>query len=144
MKITSVLWLTILCIGCGYSSPKKTAPQPGVVPKLRQLSPDNAKAGGLGFTLTVNASSFGTNAVVNWNGTGAATTFVTSNQLAAAIPATAIATPATVPVSVPTRHARLGSVWRRRYNEANLEHDELYGRVKWRNHTNFFSGLSTM
>jgi IPT/TIG domain-containing protein len=100
MKITSVLLLTILCIGCRYSSPKNTTPQPGVVPKITELSPDNAKAGGPGFTLTVNGSSFGTNAVVNWNGTGAATTFVTSNQLAAAIPATAIATTGTVPLSV--------------------------------------------
>src|SRR5689334_10621371 len=108
MKAKYVLWLTIVSIGCGYSSPKKTAPQPGIVPNITELSPSNTKAGGPSFTLTINGSSFGTNAVVNWNGTGAATTFVTSNQLAAAIPAAAIATPGTVPVSV-TNHGMPGS-----------------------------------
>jgi len=50
--------------------------------------------------LTVNGSSFATNAVVNWNGAPQTTTYVTGKQLMAAIPATAIATPGTVPVTV--------------------------------------------
>jgi hypothetical protein len=101
MKIIYVLLFTLLCSGCGgYSSPMATAPQPGVVPAIAQLSPDNASAGGPGLTLTVNGSKFGTNAVVKWNGTAQATMFVTANQLVATIPGTAIATPGTVPVTV--------------------------------------------
>jgi hypothetical protein len=100
MKTICVLWLVIQCAACGYSSHKNSAPQPGIVPKITELSPDNAHVGGPAFTLTVNGSSFASNAVVNWNGTGAPTTFVTSNQLTAAIAATAIATSGTVPVSV--------------------------------------------
>jgi hypothetical protein len=65
-----------------------------------ELAPNNAKAGSTGFTLTVNGSSFASGAVVNWNGTHQMTTFVTTNQLTAAIPASAIATPGTVPVTV--------------------------------------------
>src|SRR5262245_28739904 len=100
MKIISLLSLIVLWLGCGYGSPKQSAPQAGVVPTITQLSPDNAKAGGSGFTLTVNGSNFNNSAVVNWNGTGQTTMFVTGKQLTAAIPASAIATAGTANVSV--------------------------------------------
>ena len=88
-----MLWLRIRL-------PQGPLTQPGVVPAITELSPDNANAGGPAFTLTVNGSSFATNAVVNWNGAPQTTTYVTRKQLMAAIPATAIATPGTVPVTV--------------------------------------------
>lgn len=100
MKTFCVLWLLILCAGCGYNSPRTMAPQPGVVPVVMQLSPSSAKAGGPGFTLTVNGSSFASNAVVNWNGTQEPTMFISPNQLTAAIPSAAIANAGTVLVSV--------------------------------------------
>jgi hypothetical protein len=52
------------------------------------------------FTLTVNGSNFNSTAVVKFNGTNQTTTFVTGKQLTAAIPASAIATAGTMPVSV--------------------------------------------
>src|SRR4249919_1223221 len=101
MKIISVLSLTILWLGCGgYSSPKTATPQPGTVPAITELSPDNADAGGPGFTLTVNGSSFNQYAVVKWNGAMQTTTHLTAGQLTTAIPASAIATPGTVTVTV--------------------------------------------
>jgi hypothetical protein len=101
MKTVSVLLLAIVCSGCGgYSSPMAATPQPGVVPAIAELSPDNASAGGPEFSLTVNGSSFGSKAVVEWNGAPQTTTFVTANQLMATIPATAIATSGTIPVTV--------------------------------------------
>jgi hypothetical protein len=100
MKIISLLCLIALCLGCGYGSPKQSAPQAGVVPAITELSPDNAEAGGGDFTLTVNGSNFNNNAVVNWNGSAQTTAFVTGKQLTAAIPATAIATVGTANVSV--------------------------------------------
>jgi hypothetical protein len=104
MKLTTtmtVLLLTILACGCGgYSTPKATPAQPGVVPVIAELSPGDANAGGPAFTLTVNGSSFSTTATVNFNGTQQATTYVTAKQLAATIPASAIATPGTMPVTV--------------------------------------------
>jgi hypothetical protein len=33
MKTISVLLLTLLCLGCGYSAPKAAQPQPGAVPR---------------------------------------------------------------------------------------------------------------
>ena len=95
-----MLCLTILCFGCGYGSPKAPLRSLELFPPFTELSPDNANAGGPAFTLTVNGSSFATNAVVNWNGAPQTTTYVTGKQLMAAIPATAIATPGTVPVTV--------------------------------------------
>ena len=101
MKMISVLLLAMLCSGCGgYGSSMAAAPRPGVVPTITELSPDNVSAGAPGLTLTVNGSSFGTNAVVEWNGAQQTTTSVTANQLVATIPATAIATSGTVPVTV--------------------------------------------
>ncbi len=100
MKIISLFLLAMLISGCGYSKPNAAAPQPGAIPTIVELSPDNASSGGPGFTLTVNGSSFNQDAVVKWNGAQQTTTFMTGNQLTAAIPASAIATPGTVPVTV--------------------------------------------
>jgi hypothetical protein len=101
MKTISVLLLTILWVGCGgYGSSNSTPPQPAATPAITQLAPSSASAGGPGFILTVNGSSFAANAVVNWSGTKPGTKFVSANQLTAAIPASAIATPGSVSVTV--------------------------------------------
>jgi hypothetical protein len=100
MKTISVLLLTLVSLGCGYSAPKGMAPQPGVIPEIAQLVPNTANSGDPQFTLTVNGSNFGVTAVINWNGTAQSTTRMTGGQLTATIPATAIATPGMVPVTV--------------------------------------------
>jgi hypothetical protein len=102
MKIISVLWLMVLCVGCGGygSSTKVTPPQPGAVPAIAQLAPNTATAGGPGFTLTVNGSNFAGNSMVNWGGATPATTFVTGKQLMTSIPASMITTASTVSVTV--------------------------------------------
>jgi hypothetical protein len=108
MKIASVLLLTMFGLGCGYSTPQAAAPQPGVKPTIAALVPNTANSGDPQFMLTVNGSSFSTNAVINWNGASQATTRVTAGQLTATIPATAIATPGAVPITV-TNPATPGS-----------------------------------
>jgi hypothetical protein len=70
------------------------------IPVLTGTVPSTAPAGSAGFTLTVNGSSFVNGSVVRWNGANRATTFVSSTQLTAAIPATDIATAGTVNVTV--------------------------------------------
>jgi hypothetical protein len=60
--------------------------------------PNTANAGGPLFTLTVNGSDFVNGSVVQWNGVGRTTSFVSANQLTATIPASDIA--AIVPVNV--------------------------------------------
>jgi hypothetical protein len=74
-------------------------------PQITSLSLDQAVAGGAGFTLTVNGNGFidGTGSdrsVVHWNGSPLTTTFVSSTQLTATIPASNIATAGTANVTV--------------------------------------------
>ncbi|HMG18080.1 MAG TPA: IPT/TIG domain-containing protein, partial [Gemmatimonadales bacterium] len=60
------------------------------VPEITALSPDSALTGG-GFTLTVLGNRFMPQAVVRWNGSSRATTFVSATRLQAAIPASDVA-----------------------------------------------------
>jgi hypothetical protein len=93
--------LIAITVACGYSS-KMTAPVAGTMPTVAALAPNSATAGGAAFTLTVNGTNFASKAVVNLNGTAqtASTTFVSGNQLMVAVPASAIATPGTISVTV--------------------------------------------
>jgi uncharacterized protein (TIGR03437 family) len=75
---------------------------------VRSLSPSSAVAGSPAFTLTVNGGpnsflsggSIFSGAVVQWNGTPLATTYVSSMQLTAQVPASLIATPGTANVTI--------------------------------------------
>jgi uncharacterized repeat protein (TIGR01451 family) len=71
------------------------------VPLLTQpLVPDVATPGGSGFTLTVNGTGFASGAIVKWNGTSLATTFVSSSQLKATILPADVANDGTASVTV--------------------------------------------
>lgn len=72
-----------------------------VVPVISSLSPGSATAGAAAFTLTVNGVNFENNsAVVRWNGASRTTTFVSSTQLTAAIPASDVANAGSAAVTV--------------------------------------------
>ena len=111
MKMISVLLLAMMWLGCGYGSSKSATPQPGVVPVITDFSPPNAQSGGAAFTLTVNGSSFNSDATVNWNGSKQGTTYVTGKQLTTAVPMSAIATPGTVPVTVTNPGHAAGGIY---------------------------------
>jgi hypothetical protein len=102
MKTVSVLLLALLGIGCGgYSTPKSAPPQAGIVPAIAAIVPNTANHGDPGFTLTVNGTTFNSNAVVNWNGVAQTNTArLAMNQLTVAVPASAIATAGSVTVTV--------------------------------------------
>jgi YVTN family beta-propeller protein len=68
-------------------------------PVVTSLSPASAAALEPGFTLTVNGSSFVQGSAVLWNGSERRTTFVSSTQLIAAIPATDITAAGTAQVT---------------------------------------------
>lgn len=71
---------------------------------IASLSPSSAYAGAQGFVLTVNGSTFTQQSTVLWNGNALPTTFVSSSQLTAQVPATDLAAVgnATISVSDPT------------------------------------------
>jgi hypothetical protein len=75
-------------------------PDNNPIPSISTLSPASAVAGGPAFTLTVNGSGFVSGSVVRWNGSDRTTTFVSSTQLTAAIPASDIAVAGTAQVTV--------------------------------------------
>jgi len=79
----------------------QTAPNPNPLPTTSGLSPASVPAGGPDFTLTVNGSNFISGASrVRWNSVDRMTTFVSSSQLRALIPASDIANPGTAQVAV--------------------------------------------
>jgi hypothetical protein len=70
------------------------------VPSITTLTPSSAQAGDPAFTLTVDGADFVNGAVVQWNGADRTTTFVSSTQLTAEIPAGDIAAVGTAQVQV--------------------------------------------
>ncbi len=113
MKLLFVLFLTALSVGCGYS--KHTTPvQPGTMPTIAQLVPNNANnstnGGGVAFTLEVDGTNFAAKAVINFNGAAMTTTWVSAAKLTTMIPATAIMNKGTVPVTV-TNPATPGGIY---------------------------------
>jgi len=75
--------------------------QQSAVPFVNQpLSPTSIAPGHAAFTLTVNGTGFASDAVVNWNGSARATTFVSSSLLQAAITAADVAQPLTASITV--------------------------------------------
>jgi hypothetical protein len=71
------------------------------VPFINQpLVPTAIPPGGPQFTLTVNGTGFTSGSVVNWNGSGLATTFVSGSQLTAIVPAVNIVAAGTASVAV--------------------------------------------
>ena len=106
MKLTLVLFGTILAVGCGYGSGyKANSPQlmtGGNTVNISGLSPTSVMAASASFTLTVNGSGFGTDAVVYFNSAAKSTTVISGNQVMAAIPAADVATAGMKPVYVRT------------------------------------------
>jgi hypothetical protein len=83
------------------------------VPFVNQpLVPSSAAPGGSAFTLTVNGTGFISGATVNFNGAALTTTFVSSRQLTASVPATSVASAATASITVtnPTPGGGLSNV----------------------------------
>jgi len=70
------------------------------MPAIAQLNPASVSAGSAAFQLEVDGTSFVSGAVVNFNGVAEPTTFVSSTKVEASIPASAVAGPATVTVTV--------------------------------------------
>lgn len=87
------------CGGGGSSSPPPPPPTP---PTITSISPSSLIAGQAAFTLTVSGTRFASNSVVRWNGADRATTFVSTIQLIAQIPAPDIVKAGTFQVTAAT------------------------------------------
>ncbi len=77
-----------------------TVTTPPAAPTLSSISPTSVSAGGAAFTLTATGSGFAGNSVVQVNGAGRVTTFVSATQLTATILASDIASGGTAAITV--------------------------------------------
>jgi Tol biopolymer transport system component len=94
--------------GCGGGGEASASPPaPPLIPAavLSSLSPPGAFAGGGSFTLTLNGSNFAPSTTVLWNGKSLPTTFVSSQQVTAAISASLIASVGVVSVIALNAHS---------------------------------------
>ncbi|HUN92924.1 MAG TPA: IPT/TIG domain-containing protein [Burkholderiaceae bacterium] len=69
-------------------------------PALSSIAPANTTAGAANFTLTATGTNFVAASTINWNGTALATTYVSSTQLTATVPAADVASAGTAQVNV--------------------------------------------
>ena len=83
-------------VGVGYINGQQHA----FLLSLISLSPSSAAPGGAAFTLTVTGTNFIPGATVNWNGAALATTYVSSTEVTAIVPAALIAMIGTASVTV--------------------------------------------
>jgi hypothetical protein len=81
MRYIAFLLASLLTLGCGMGSGNHDPRSVVAVfsaPSITTLTPNSVP-----FTMTINGSNFGTDAVVFWNNTPQFTMFVTSKQLMA-------------------------------------------------------------
>lgn len=69
-------------------------------PSVTSISPNSTTAGGSAFVLTINGNDFGSDSLVNFNGSPLTPTLVNGHQLVVTIPAASIAQPGTLQVLV--------------------------------------------
>lgn len=69
-------------------------------PSVSSITPATAAVGTPGIELVINGNHFQRNSTVNWNGTARATTFVTGDQLKAAVTAEDLAAASVAQVTV--------------------------------------------
>ncbi|HYB60456.1 MAG TPA: hypothetical protein VEH50_03165 [Methylomirabilota bacterium] len=97
--------LAVLLMGAGSAGCNEfntTIGTPTPASTIFSLSPSSINVGNSPFILTVNGYGFVSNSVVQWNLVNLTTTFVSSSQLTALVPATDIAQAATISITVNT------------------------------------------
>ncbi len=95
-----VLVISAVASGCGTGNVITPPPVGNPNPSVASLSPTSVIVGGSAFTLTVNGSNFTVSTVVHWNGQAVPTTFVSSQQVTAAIGSPLIASAGSNSVNV--------------------------------------------
>ena len=100
MSRIGILLVVALAMMAGACGGYKNNMGGGGAPSIMTLAPNVATAGGATFTLTVNGSGFGTDAVVYWNMAPQASSYATGSKVTAQITAADIMTAGMVPVYV--------------------------------------------
>ncbi len=90
--------LLVLAVACGGSSSKNS--NNPTSPTITSLSVSSATVGATDTSITVTGTNYESTSVVQWAGTSIATTYVSSTQLTAVIPAANLTTAGTFSVTV--------------------------------------------
>jgi len=92
--------LCSLCLGILLVLPCLALAAAGTKPTISALSPTSVTAGSATFVLTVGGSGFARGAVVLWNGSSLATTYVGATQLKATVPTTLLTAAGSATITV--------------------------------------------
>lgn len=92
--------LGAMSLGCGGGSGGTVTGPQNPVPTIQAISPNSSQQGGPAFTLSVVGSNFISTSSVQWNGASLPTTFVSSQLITANVPASAVASSGSDPVTV--------------------------------------------
>ncbi len=98
--VLSGLLLALALSACGGGSSSTPLPTPNPAPTLEGLTPASALAGQGSLTLNAQGSGFIASSVLNWNGAPLPTTLLSPNQLSASVPASDLAQPGIVALTV--------------------------------------------
>lgn len=100
-SVAFIFAVVIAACGCGgASSSPPPPPPPNPAPSVSSLSPSSATTCGTAFSLTVSGGNFISTSLVQWNGSGRATSYVSATKLTAAITAADVAAAGTASVTV--------------------------------------------
>jgi hypothetical protein len=99
-QLAGSLLLIAALAACGGGGGGTSLVTENPAPTLNSISPTSAAVGGAAFPLSVYGSNFISSSIVRWNGSGRATTYVSSGQLTATILASDIASAGTAQVTV--------------------------------------------
>jgi IPT/TIG domain len=105
MRHIGLLLVSLLSSGCGTGAGNHdplSLSSTFAPPSITTLTPESVPVNSVPFTITVNGSNFGTDALVFWNGTPQFTIFVTPNQLMANVTDTDLSFAGLVPIYVRT------------------------------------------
>lgn len=105
MRYWLLLLVCVFSVGCGSPAGKSDPPRVFTVvnPAISSLAPASVPVNSVPFTLTVNGSDFGTDAVVFWAGAPLNTRVISSMQLIAQLQPTNLQFAGLVPVYVRTQ-----------------------------------------
>lgn len=110
-SLLSVLVFIVCLSGCGKStSPASNSPTTPATPSLASVTPTSVLIGTSTAQLTATGANFTSAASVLWNGKALTTTFVSSTQLAAVVPASYLSTAGTAAITVQDTNGITGPV----------------------------------
>lgn len=99
IRVITALVAVAISTGIAGCASGSGAPPPPITPAVATISPNNATLGGPAFTLTLNGSNFVSGAEASFKGSAVPSEFVSTTQLIAVIPASALATAGTFQVT---------------------------------------------